>query len=148
MGASVHKIVHKIELAGGRVIKFTVDPNRDGWVLVEGAQKVTVIQRFEIYGHDGSLCDPGDANDSLRVSIEQNVVAKKTEISVDRERGGKWWRPFDLPRLVFHFMDLSGFTGKKPHLKVTTMGGDLKMPIEIGMVDLLPPAKTREGTKK
>jgi len=63
------------------------------------------------------------------------------EIFLDRERGGVWWSPYKNPTLRVKF-DCPLVDDRK--IRIEACGGDLKEPVQIGEVPLLPPPKPIE----
>jgi len=134
MSVRVHKIVSKAELEGGRMVKTEIHPD-DGWVLVDGARDTTVIHRFRLR-EDGYQLTDWAPNDAIRVRT-QKQLGGDLEISLDREDGGDWWSRDKLPQISVLFRSV----GPEKKIRLVVRGGDLKEPIPLGEVDLLPAAK-------
>ena len=87
MSVRVHKVVSKVEMEQGNVVKTEIHPD-DNWVLIDGAPDLTIIQRFRAQdrkslGHAITTFRP---NDAIRIRVKLDTMDGKIEISVDRER--------------------------------------------------------------
>ncbi|MEK7174704.1 MAG: hypothetical protein AAB759_03530 [Patescibacteria group bacterium] len=139
MSARARRIVSKVETDNGRVAKTEFHPEI-GWLLVDGVREITIVERFRAQGDPVHRATTDwKPDDAIRIYLKQDMDG--IEISVDRERGGVWWPMFDRPRLVIRFDDAFA-SERKIHVSVA--GGDLKEPIHMGAVALLPAPKPTE----
>jgi len=146
MSASVHKA--KVEV-DGRVIKAEIRPgeypSRD-WALVDGVQNATIVLGFRAQSGAGDHpIVASNPNDAIRIRVEQDNLYGEIRISVDREHGGAWYSESKHPTMVIKFdsafRDDVFCEGAPRRIRLSVDGGDLKDPIEIGMMNLFPPAK-------
>lgn len=141
MRASVHKVVSKVEMTqsdGSRVVKTEIHPE-DGWVLVDGAPNVTIVEGFRVQHQVGDYAvTDWRPDDAIRVRVMREPIRDEIVICIDRERGGEWWPESECPTVVVHF-DYP--MGKNRRIRLSVKGGDLAKPVQIGNVALLPPAK-------
>ena len=139
MSARARKVVSKVEADDGQVAKTEFHPE-NGWLLVDGVREVVIISRFRAQSDPVHRATTDwKPDDAIRIRVEQG--ADSIEISVDRERGGAWWQRYECPKLTIGF-DNAFERERKIHLLVA--GGDLKEPIQVGAVALLPAPKPTE----
>lgn len=143
MSVRVHKVVSKAEIEGGKIVKTEIHPD-DDWVLVDGADDATIIERFRANTHTASSATTDHKpNDAIRIHVKRD--GDKIEIGIDRERGGAWWTPFEIPKLTIRFDYFQEFFLEADRkIRLFLEGGTLKKErIAIGEVNLFPPAKPK-----
>ena len=134
--ASVQKVVSKLEMDGGGIVKTEFHPDQ-GWLLVDGWVDMTVVHSFraQIQACDYPITRH-EPNDAIRLAIRRD--GDGITIAIDRERGGVWWPPMKLPTLNVRF---GSPIDEDRKITISVEGGDLKKPVEVGKTPLFPAAK-------